>query len=353
MNLDRRSSDRITVLRFPLIVLVVFIHAYGVGHYRSEALQSVNDLSISDLTQYFISRGLAAVAVPLFYLTSGYLFFLGAEFGVEFFRTKFLSRVRTLLIPFLFWNMATLLAIMGFQDLPQTSRIFSGGPYSIGAFDLQHYSMAVLGIGRMPISYQTWFIRDLMVMVLLSPVVAVLLVHVPRIVLGVLFLAWWIGSWPMTVPSAAAALFFYAGAYLAMQQKSIFCLDGYGKPAAVGFGMVLLINMVLRNYYLTQLAILFGITAILYGTNLLVRDRRVVDLLFRAAPISFFVFAAHEPLVSLCKRLVAAYALQRGDAVSVAIYFAIPVCVIGVCVALYLALQSVIPKCMAVVSGGR
>lgn len=47
------------------------------------------------------------MAVPLFFI-SGYLFFFRTAFSVDVYKKKLKSRIKTLLIPYLFWNFVVL-----------------------------------------------------------------------------------------------------------------------------------------------------------------------------------------------------------------------------------------------------
>jgi hypothetical protein len=87
---------------------------------------------------------------------SGYLFFETFAGSVSDFVRKIRSRIHTLLIPFLFWNILTLLVLAIAQVLPVTASFFSGRNALIESFDAWDYFCALFGIGRMPISYQSW-----------------------------------------------------------------------------------------------------------------------------------------------------------------------------------------------------
>lgn len=65
-------------------------------------------IPIYHTTSFFISRILASVAVPLFFFISGYLFFFRTTFSVDVYKKKLKSRIKTLLIPYLFWNFVVL-----------------------------------------------------------------------------------------------------------------------------------------------------------------------------------------------------------------------------------------------------
>ena len=67
----------------------------------------------------YVAYGLCASAVPLFFLISGFLYFTGCEsqFGLKDYMAKNRKRLRTLLIPYLLWNIFTLLLFGAVQTL--------------------------------------------------------------------------------------------------------------------------------------------------------------------------------------------------------------------------------------------
>ena len=57
-------SNKIKNISFILTILVVILHAYNMQ----------NDINIVSFIQTFISHGIATIAVPIFFIISGYLF---------------------------------------------------------------------------------------------------------------------------------------------------------------------------------------------------------------------------------------------------------------------------------------
>ena len=103
-------------LRFPLIVGVVFIHCFG-KPFDFDAIDFAN-LSAMDYYNLFrvaISRVLTHICVPVFYLISGYLFFIRLEkWDNSVYLNKLKKRSKSLLIPFLIWNsFAIILSLIG------------------------------------------------------------------------------------------------------------------------------------------------------------------------------------------------------------------------------------------------
>jgi surface polysaccharide O-acyltransferase-like enzyme len=91
--ITQNVSSRLKALRFPLIVGVVFIHAYTTkvllegGH---QAGTEHVDFAVS-FVRNLISQGIARVAVPMFFLMSGYLFFQGYDGSMRAYRRKLQS----------------------------------------------------------------------------------------------------------------------------------------------------------------------------------------------------------------------------------------------------------------------
>jgi surface polysaccharide O-acyltransferase-like enzyme len=220
--LDDEVSSRIEILRFPLIVGVVFIHNYATSVNIAHGSIGVTYTSAwIEFVRAFISHGVAAVAVPLFFLMSGYLFFLG-RWSHEKYVSKLKRRFHTLLIPFLFWNIMTLAVFTVGESISKTNIYFANTDWPpVHSFSLLNYINALFGITeKYPISGQFWFIRDLMALVMLAPVIHFFLDRKSALpIITALFSFWFFSVWPILWPSAEASFFFCLGAYLSRQER--------------------------------------------------------------------------------------------------------------------------------------
>ncbi|WP_083767942.1 acyltransferase family protein [Methylibium petroleiphilum] len=178
---------RLQVIRFPLVVSVIF-HHNGMGTVRlaDGVNMSAGPLSLwAQFIQGFISYGLGGIRMPTFFLISGYLFFTGFDRGGDWLSKKLASRTRSVLFPLLIWNAIAIVLLLIAQNAGPTRVLFSGAgawSQSIIGFGWFDYVNALLGIRSDPILYPLWFLRDLFLMCLLAPVYFVL----PRIVQHVL-----------------------------------------------------------------------------------------------------------------------------------------------------------------------
>ena len=104
-------SETIKVLRFPLAVMVVYIHYAPYVIVNILSLTSADKPIMTTLYTLF-SFLVGSVAVPLFTAISGYLYFI--KIGNDFSRKQYLEQTRkriyTLAIPYLGWIAITWVA---------------------------------------------------------------------------------------------------------------------------------------------------------------------------------------------------------------------------------------------------
>jgi surface polysaccharide O-acyltransferase-like enzyme len=358
--LDKLSSERLSLLRFPLIVGVVFIHAAGFQvNLNDGSSGSLGLMFIPDFIQNMLSHGVARISVPLFFCMSGYLFFLNFNFSVVSYTKKIKSRVDTLLIPFVFWNLLVIIVIFLGQSIPQLSAYFSGTKQSVITYTTFDFLNNLIGLTKLPIAYQFWFIRDLMVMVLLAPLIVVLLKFriVATFMLFSLSVFWLFDLWDLYIPSSAAILFFYLGCYCSRFELNIFYLDRYGKIIIASYLLILLLDCLTRgfetNSLLHKVGIIFGLVSALYVTKFVCMNRMLKERLLNLASYSFFIFAAHEPILTIAKKIVYKTFLPESDVAVTFIYLSLPILIIIGLIIIYKGLHIIAPKHLRLISGGR
>jgi surface polysaccharide O-acyltransferase-like enzyme len=358
--LDGESSLRLNLLRFPLIVGVVFIHAY-----ESTALFAGNEIGVSqpncfaNFVRNFISQGVARTAVPLFFLMAGFLFFEGFEWSKKKYIMKLRSRIKSLLFPYLFWNIVTLSIIALGQAMPLTQIYFSGRIPLVAGFSLIDYLNAITGFNPTgcPIAYQFWFIRDLMMLVVLVPLIYHSLRVAPIVFVGIILLCWFLGVWPFLAPSSEATLFFCVGAYLALIQKSLFAADKYGSMLVLPYVIIVAFNAIFIEQpfypFLHKIGIVLGVLVALSMSKALVRTERLKSFILWLSSTSFFVFAIHEPLLRTLRKVSYKVISPDSSALILLLYFALPSMVVVFSVVAYRVVLRVAPNFVSDVTGGR
>lgn len=356
--LTNESSIRLRLLNFPLIIGVVYIHAYSATIEHAGVSLGPEHLDyFTDFVRTLISQGLARIAVPLFFLMSGYFFFLGFTWSWRGFGQKLAARAKTLLLPYLFWTIAVVVTRFLGQSIPTVKAYFAGGGgllVDLSACDLVN---AVLGLTRAPEAYHFWFIRDLMLLMLLSPLILLLLRYVALPFLGVVFLVWITATWPIYTPDVVGVLFFSLGSYLAILGKSLFIFDRYGKWFVLSYIPVLLADVIWYdapfNVCLHRCGIIIGLVAILFGSKLFLTNERLKTILLWLGGSSFFVYAAHEPLLGIARTIAFQVLPLNWPYTVLLIYLFVPLGVVAFLVALHTVLGAYIPGVLRVVTGGR
>jgi surface polysaccharide O-acyltransferase-like enzyme len=354
--MDSALSARFRVLRFPLIVGVVFIHNYSpTVRLLNETVGIARSAAAVDFVRNIVSQGIARVSVPLFYAVAGYLFFADFDFSFGGYLAKLKRRIGTLLIPLIFWNVCTLAVFAIGQHLRLTARFFTQSSWPLVAdFHPLDYANAILGVWTLyPIDSQFWFIRDLLVLVLLAPVLHFALSRKLGLpLLGMLLFLWLLDVHPSLYPSPQATLFFCLGAYFASTQSNPAITNRQAGALFFIFGTALVCNSLSPKPLFGCSVILAGVPFVWWLTGIIgVRTVRLKEWLFGISSSSFFVFAAHEPLLTIFRKLTFAILLPKSAGSVLFLFFAIPIMEISLLVFAHRLLRRALPSVTAIATG--
>ena len=210
---DISQFDIIRQLRFPMIVLVTFAHSYG--HVAEDFNLLTSDWNTYEFLKLLVSQTLVKVAVPVFFIMSGYLFFSNVkEWNLTVYKSKILRRVKTLLIPYLIWNLLMVLKLKTFSWSFFWNYIPEAGK-QIDWFGSEHYLVA-------PANMPLWFLRDLIVVSLLTPIIYIGVRKVGYWLIAVLTILYLSGVCPfISGLSAYAVYFFTLGSFLGIRKHDL------------------------------------------------------------------------------------------------------------------------------------
>lgn len=238
MELEQWQSAIIDLLRFPLAIMVVFIHMNpNVINLIEADFSLLSGHGVYNVIGIVLSHVLTHIAVPTFYLISGFLFFINfQEWSWEGYRKKMKSRVKTLLIPYILWNITpiilTILLIFG-------GVILKGNPVENIHLYISNISWHIFydchewGTTRVnwlgehlrmtgPYDLPLWFLRDLIVVSTLTPLIYYAIKKLKWYIIAMLFVAYISRIWTL-LPGFHITAFFYftTGAYLALNKVNI------------------------------------------------------------------------------------------------------------------------------------
>lgn len=203
---------------------------------------------------HLLSQIIFAPAVPLFFMISGYLFFWDIEiYDIPKYKHKISRRIKTLLIPYLIWNMLYLIPLM-------TANFLKDKDYSLWLL-IENLWVCPDQSDRIPqmilatpVDPPLWFIRDLMVCMAISPLIWIVLKNKWSLVVTLITLSFlYFSSIPVQYPfpgfSVISILFFSIGSAISIHKTKIsLYLDG--KICAY---MVTIIFVILSAVELTQI----------------------------------------------------------------------------------------------------
>ena len=331
-------SDKIRVLYALLIIMVVYIHSY---------YQQAEQYEATEFIQKFIGNSFR-IANCLFFSISGYLFARTIQSPKDVWQ-KQKKRFRTLLIPYVLWNLIFVLWYVLLEILPGLDWWVNSASV-IERFATQSIGQTLHYLFVKPAAFQLWFLRDLLVMVAFTPLwwwmtqkgkwiaIALALASVliyPWLVyywLGIIIAVcrWDIEHYPSSLGAMVAGLFFYLGV-------SCMYATGVGVPS-----------------WLNALSNLIGLYVIWHLYDLLVKGHIIANkgIWKYLCGYSFFIYCFHEPAFNIIKKLPVAI---WGDSSVVLTFFYLVNPWIMVAVAVFIAklLQKGIPVFYKILTGGR
>lgn len=381
-NVEELQSKTIDWLRFPLMVMVVMIHV-SLCVNADYSLPTMN-LTISAFIHYLFASGICFAAVPTFFFISGYLFFSGTikdtSPSLSFYVTKLKKRVKSILIPLVIIT-ATFLLI---HYLIMIARAIHGGGAMPSFIDIlnEHGWLRIfwdnnrlaeinspartniIGVtmhSNFPMFSPMWYLRDLIVVMLLSPVVYYFVTKTKKVGLFIVAILYVLNIWiPVEGFSASAFFFFSLGAYYRINNKLF--LDEFNKAKWVFYiiALVTLVLMFVFHGYNNQLEGIFVRAYIVAGvvcfiniaSGIVARDKWKMPAVLTQS--SFFVYLVHNLYLSaVVGYLVTKVLPPSNQALIILNYFVVVALTLFVSVMIYIIMKKICPKVLAVVSGGR
>jgi surface polysaccharide O-acyltransferase-like enzyme len=354
------QSKTINWLRFPLIIGVLFIHN-GSSNFTLEGktIGTENHLPIFYYCSTLILQFFGHFRVPFFFFVSGFLFFLNLhEFDRHSYVNKLKGRAKTLLVPYLFWNLLTITIVIILSAIPQLSNLVNR-EFDFRQFLNYFWNHNGLKIGDSPFSYQFWFIRDLMVAVVFTPIIYFLLQYTKFLGLIAIGVLWFFGFWFKVVGFSSVCIFFFsAGAYFGINKRNL--LEDFGKIKNISFvlyPLITFVDLLTKGYafngYIQKAGVIIGIIFSFNLVAFLFEKKKIKPIPFLSAS-SFFVFAIHEPfLLTVFRRITFLAIKPESDFAFTSLYFVNPILVALVALGLYYILNRFLPKFTSIITGGR
>lgn len=336
MKLQENVARRISMLRFVLIGMVVFLHISDPP--------SVATLDFSngfDVLRVFTQDQLGRICVPALTLISGYLLF---HMNLDLAPFKlYLKKARTLLIPFFVFNICYFLVVAGVE--------YGTGyvPFQpIGSLsDMQIMNM-LFALNAAPMNNPLHFLRELFVLVLLSPVFGLFLRRAPQAGLLLVAALFLFNLDRDLVMRGTMAVMFYIGGMAAICRWDVLRYDRYAPACALALAAVCVLLIAFRVEDRTF--IYLSAPLLVWPMASLLQDTRFGNWAEEHSQYSFFIFLSHMPLIEILRRV---HAHVDGSMPKAVFVYGVPVLVIGFLVQLYKVLERLMPRTFSMMIGGR
>ncbi len=305
-------SQKIKIVSFIAIFFVLLQHAINFTGYIDPNSSFFGKATWNTIFQYVVGYGVSRIAVALFFLLSGYLFFRNFTLSRYFFKIR--SRTHSLFVPYVVWSALGLGFIFILQSFPELTNYFSS--LYTGRVIGQPFSYYVQSILHHGVTFPLWFLADLILYTLLAPLFYIVLKFTSVGLVVPLFILW-IFSIPLPPVFSflyRGGFFYLLGAYVAIsrvylpsenaKQMGIFAFLCWiiliVSKTCVAFGIFPSLWLTLRQ--LDNMTIAVGICALWFGYDMIAK-LRCLSTISLLTPFTFFIFVSHEPLLELVKRI--------------------------------------------------
>jgi fucose 4-O-acetylase-like acetyltransferase len=297
------------------------------------------------------------VAVPLFFLIAGYLLYFKESKFVPVLKKK----CRTILLPYILWNLLLVLFYFLMQELPFTKQFFMSDPeYLIknyGAIDWIDVFVGKFTEKReynYPFVYQFWFLRDLFILNIFFIGIKKLIDKLP---LGtfVLILIFWTNNIKIYIVSSEALLFFTFGYYIV---KYNFDIENINRIKIFDLLVIYGITIILEYFFIQSMPILHRVSIIigciffLKISQYFIENLKLYNILAWLEKYQFIVYAIHGIIIPQLLKIYVKLIPLNGVYILTGYFFMI---LFGVFISLIFGIifKKLFPKIYGILTGGR
>ncbi len=360
----RTNLSVINNLRPFLLLLVIINHCTPVAF--------VNGGGILNVLQVVFGHILTPAATGLFFLISGFLYFNNVkDFNLTIYRNKSISRLKTLVLPYLIWNgICALYDLMvevynnslgGDINFNIWEQLWCCNEWGVNNLNIIGTSMPMSGPADLPL----WFLRDLIVVSFCTPIIYQLqkkLRHIFPVIMTFLYITQLWTSAPGF--SIEAFMFFSLGAYMAIERNEFALVNSRSLNVIVfilAIGFVVASSIMYPRSF-QDLRFIQQITTVLVAL-LVLRVAQAIDTKYPFLmpslinKSSFFVYAIHA-----CGLILAPTALMlrlesyihfHSEFVLSLIYMISPFIVYGISIGYYYLFSKMFKPIMPYLTGNR
>lgn len=335
MIISKEESSALNSLRFLCIITLIFHHTQ-VDHL-------VPDVELSSLLRN-VHQMLSLPFLPILFFLSGYLFFYSRHENQistpaslwlsTTYVQKIKKRIKSLLIPYIIWSIISIIYISTIKH--EEIKIHSLWDILLLFWDIGNGS---------PIGLALWYIRNLLVFVILSPVYFFIVKYLKHLTL---FLLLSLQTLKISIDFPYFNEYLLLGSYLSLMEISVekvssffnwkFCFVGYILCKIVPF----IFDVPQANVYVVMSLCLIWLIGLL----------KKKDIPSKYTVASTFIYLMHPYLTGIRNLYI-----KFGDSTSLlqdmTIWCATALTVLLICFGTFYLLKRFVPQLLSLVSGGR
>lgn len=347
---DKRNQY-LDIIKACSCVMVVYVHSCNLfGYAKSSSL--VPALSM-----------LATCGVRIFFAVSGYLSI--SLVGSSYF-DAIKKKFKSLLIPFVIWNFVYLIfEIIGHSIMPDAFE-------DIAKWTLKDFCLNFFGIPFVQSSLYgpLWFVRELLILFLIYPLIVLCVKHIPTVVLCIVFVMTLVTNMPDFYANGyylkSSIPFFSLGLWIAMNQdserKNKLTLICSKKEIVIGATFIAIVLSYVRQLYehtdmmksvLEYLSVFLFLPMIFWFGKYVEKTGGALSKLFlMISQYSFMIFVLHGKLLSIIQILCTRMIVQNNLILCVE-YILLPMIVITIVILVSKFLSKRVPNMYRFLTGGR
>lgn len=340
-NREYNFSKTITALKTPLIFIVVYSHIHNV---------------YSDINAFTrIITVITKAIIPTFFLISGYFLIKGANsYTLSLYIKKLYSRFKTLFIPYILWNifpllLPILLCIVTSVFKCNYERVIEliNGMVDNGAFN--PFNVFWDKGQSYPANFPMWYIRDLIVIICISPLLFYLIKYLRFISLFILVIPLY-----FKLTFSNAIFFVSLGMYLSMIKVDYIYWAQKNRLIILSLFTILFLlvycNINIGIYFFECLYLVIGPFALF--TLIYLSPDKLYRLFYNLSKYSFFVYAIHATYIYRIDKFVFKY--TPNNLVSHLIsYILVGLIVCYIAIVIYKLINKISPKALSILCGNR
>ncbi|MBO5181985.1 MAG: acyltransferase family protein [Paraprevotella sp.] len=376
---NKLSSQALDLLRFPLAIIVLLIHVFSSQGLVIHGTQlDLNQYPILQFVNRVIDGFLRGQSVPVYFFISGYVFFREGNLTKEIYRRKLSNRFHSLFIPYILWNMLALFWLL-FKMLPLFASLLPGLQESSihvslhsflmcfwdrtqGIIQVQAWLTDKSSVEIYPMDVPLWFLRDLMIVILTTPLLYLLIKRLKYVTIVILGVSWFITDSFVKgyANQLLIAFFFFSwGAYMSICRKDMLVELGRFFSLSMILYPLLSMTYVYMAYvhpelcpWIKRVNILVGLFFAYNMASFLLRKSVCKSNRFLSAA-SFFIYVSHTLICMEVLKSVFLLFSPSSDLGLLGVYIVAVVITIGSLLYLFYFLSGKFPRFLKVLAGRK